>query len=42
MAYLQARITSGEPSQQQQAVAQQQGILQALLQAFVQRAPTLL
>jgi hypothetical protein len=32
MAYLQARITSGEPSQQQQAVAQQQGILQALLQ----------
>ena len=32
MAYLQARITSGEPSPQQQAVAQQQGILQALLQ----------
>ena len=32
MAYMQARITSGEPSARDQAVAQQQGILQALLQ----------
>lgn len=32
MAYMQARMGSGEPSPRDQAVAQQQGILQALLQ----------